>query len=209
MASTTSSATLACAPRPSTPPPRSFTTTPAPSAARSSAIARPMPRPAPVTTAPFPARRPAITAPPLEGPAEDAPSLLRLLRRGRVHEPLRDGGRHEPLELVEGPVARRLVEGVQRPGVGHQSHRAPGAEEYLPVHVAGVFGRQLGDHRGHVVGVELLDLCDPAVLALDALLLAQLAAATHLLVDGHARPGHRRDRVHRDAVFPEVARGHL
>src|SRR5207247_11193121 len=79
------------------------------------------------------------------------------------------------------------------------------AEEYLSVHTARDLAREVDDHRGHVVGVELLDLGDTAVLAFDALLPAQLPGPAHLLVDGHARPGHRRDRVHRDAVLPEVA----
>src|SRR5207247_944908 len=57
IASTTSSATRREAPRPSTSAPRSLTTTAAPSAASSSAMARPMPRPAPVTTAALPSSR--------------------------------------------------------------------------------------------------------------------------------------------------------
>src|SRR5205823_10297585 len=41
---------------------------------------------------------------------------------------------------------------------------------YTTLFRSGVLARQVDDHGGHVVGVELLDLGDAAVLALDALL---------------------------------------
>src|SRR5689334_15877241 len=54
ISATTWSATLTSAPSPSADPPRSFTTTLAPSAAARREISRPMPRPAPVTTITLP-----------------------------------------------------------------------------------------------------------------------------------------------------------
>src|SRR5205823_7794777 len=80
---------------------------------------------------------------------------------------------------------------------------------YTTLFRSGVLARQVDDHGGHVVGVELLDLGDAAVLALDALLPPELARAPHLLVDRHARAGDGADGVHGDAVLPEVARRHL
>src|SRR5207248_763547 len=97
----------------------------------------------------------------------------------------------------------------EAPRLRDERHLAPEAEEELPVDAARMLARQVDDHGGHVVGVELLDLRDAAVLALDALLPPQLARAPHLLVDGHARAGDRADGVHGDAVLPEVARRHL
>src|SRR5947199_7994766 len=102
-----------------------------------------------------------------------------------------------------------LVERLHRARLRDERHRVPEAQEELPVHPAGVLARQV-DHGGcDIVGVELLDLGDTPVLALDALLPAQLARAAHLLVDRHPCPGDRADRVDRDAVLPEVAGGHL
>ena len=60
ISATTSFAGPRSAPEPSVPPPRSFTTTLAPSDASISACSRPMPRPAPVTIATRPAHSPAI-----------------------------------------------------------------------------------------------------------------------------------------------------
>src|SRR5205823_10056915 len=87
-----------------------------------------------------------------------------------VDEPFQDRRRRQALQLLERPVAVRLVEGLHRPGLRDERHLAPEAEEELPVDAAGVLARQVDDHGGHVVGVELLDLGDAAVLALDALL---------------------------------------
>src|SRR5215471_4368357 len=58
ISSATSWAGVLSAPSPSRAPPRSFTTTLAPSLARSSASPRPIPRPAPVTIATFPSSAP-------------------------------------------------------------------------------------------------------------------------------------------------------
>src|SRR5213080_3934350 len=182
IASTTSSATRREAPRPSTSAPRSLTTTAAPSAASSSAMARPMPRPAPVTTAALPSSRFAMAQASFGGAGFTRPSRT---------------------------VAGRLVERPHRPRLGDERHLASEAEEELPIDAAGVLARQVDDHGGHVVGVELLDLGDAAVLALDALLPPELARAPHLLVDRHARAGDGADGVHGDAVLPEVARRHL
>src|SRR6266550_5580578 len=189
IASTTSSATRREAPRPSTSAPRSFTTTAAPSAASSSAIARPMPRPAPVTTAALPSSRP----------------ISGLLRRRGVHEPLEHRRGRQAIELVERPVAVRLVERLHGARLRDEGYRAPEAEEELAVHPARVLAREEDDHGCHVVGVELLDLGDAAVLALDAALLPHLARAADLLVDRHPGPRDGTDRVHRDAVLAEVA----
>src|SRR6058998_3307920 len=132
-----------------------------------------------------------------------------LLGRRRVREALEDRPRRQALELVERPVPVRLVERPHRPRLRDERHLASEAEEELPVDAAGVLARQVDDHGGHVVGVELLDLGDAAVLALDALLPPELARAPHLLVDRHARAGDGADGVHGDAVLPEVARRHL
>src|SRR5262249_61582098 len=85
----------------------------------------------------------------------------------------------------------------------------PEAEEELAVHVLRVLAGEVDDHGCDVVGIELLDLRHASILALDALLLPELARAAHLLVDRHARARHRGDRVDGDAVLAEVARRHL
>src|SRR6185503_5561997 len=69
-------ATPVSAPSPSAEPPRSFTTTLAPSVAASSEISRPMPRPAPVTTMTLPSTHLATTILPL-------PALRQPLRARR------------------------------------------------------------------------------------------------------------------------------
>src|SRR5438128_5842253 len=82
ISATTLSAISAPRPPPWRSEPRSFTTTLAPSRAKSSACSRPMPPPAPVTIATLPSSRPAMAAPPSEGAVLSTKPVRRSAARG-------------------------------------------------------------------------------------------------------------------------------
>src|SRR5436309_263452 len=120
ISSTTCSAGVRSSPVPSMAPPRSFTTTLAPSWANSSACSRPMPRPAPVMMATRPSRAPMVQTPPPRGWFADTrgrarKSLLGVEVDARSAFDLRALGRVGGEDLLVGwaehdghPEARRL-----------------------------------------------------------------------------------------------------
>src|SRR5262245_53244120 len=133
MAATTSSAGVVDWPVPSTAPPRSFTTTAAPSSASSSAMPRPMPRPAPVTTATLPLSRLPMVILSVARKGDPAPMLLP--RRRRVDQTFGQRQRHEFVQFIEGPPSVGFVYGLHGTWQRQERHRAARAEEELAIDV--------------------------------------------------------------------------
>src|SRR3954470_7470096 len=151
ISSTTCCAGVWSPPLPSAAPPRSLTTTLAPSAANSSACSRPMPRPAPVMMATRPSSAPMRAHYGLRLPTReerDARALLMCLARWwvgeqhRIARAARDADDGEPGRL-EG--RRRLGDGLVA-HVGNRDRLRALREDHLHLRVARHFGarRRIG-----------------------------------------------------------------
>src|SRR5262249_740849 len=168
-------------PAPSTPAPRSFPTTDAPSRASSSACRRPSPVPAPVTTATFPSSSLAIAG--LREPLEDRGGADRGTAAHR-HE------RQRPLAALE------LVQrGGEQPGAGRAGRVAGRGRAAARVHALHV-GLDDPRPREHHRREGLVDLDHVEVRDLHAGLAQDLAGRVDRPVEQVVRVGADDDALH-------------